>query len=56
LVQARLPYGRTEGNRCRRRNRDGDSGDRTFIVALCDALELDEPIFMGSSFGGNVAL
>jgi pimeloyl-ACP methyl ester carboxylesterase len=27
-----------------------------FIVALCDALELDEPLFMGSSFGGNVAL
>jgi len=27
-----------------------------FIVALCDALELDDPIFMGSSFGGNVAL
>jgi pimeloyl-ACP methyl ester carboxylesterase len=27
-----------------------------FIVALCDALELDDPIFMGSSFGGNIAL
>lgn len=27
-----------------------------FIVALCDALELENPIFMGSSFGGNVAL
>ncbi|MEP1443144.1 MAG: alpha/beta hydrolase [Hyphomicrobiales bacterium] len=27
-----------------------------FIVKLCDALELDNPIFMGSSFGGNVAL
>jgi pimeloyl-ACP methyl ester carboxylesterase len=27
-----------------------------FIVELCDALELDDPIFMGSSFGGNVAL
>jgi pimeloyl-ACP methyl ester carboxylesterase len=27
-----------------------------FIVAFCDALELDQPIFMGSSFGGNVAL
>ena len=27
-----------------------------FIIALCDALELDRPIFMGSSFGGNVAL
>ena len=27
-----------------------------FIVALCDELELDQPIFMGSSFGGNVAL
>ena len=27
-----------------------------FIVTLCDALELQEPIFMGSSFGGNVAL
>ncbi len=27
-----------------------------FIVALCDALELEQPIFMGSSFGGNVAL
>lgn len=26
------------------------------IVAFCDALELDDPIFMGSSFGGNVAL
>ncbi|MFX8786129.1 alpha/beta fold hydrolase, partial [Acinetobacter baumannii] len=27
-----------------------------FIVAFCDALELKQPIFMGSSFGGNVAL
>ncbi|HZV49895.1 MAG TPA: alpha/beta hydrolase [Candidatus Dormibacteraeota bacterium] len=27
-----------------------------FIVAFCDALELERPIFMGSSFGGNVAL
>lgn len=27
-----------------------------FIVTLCDALELENPIFMGSSFGGNVAL
>lgn len=27
-----------------------------FITAFCDALELDQPIFMGSSFGGNVAL
>jgi pimeloyl-ACP methyl ester carboxylesterase len=27
-----------------------------FIVTLCDALELKDPIFMGSSFGGNVAL
>jgi pimeloyl-ACP methyl ester carboxylesterase len=27
-----------------------------FIVELCDALELQAPIFMGSSFGGNVAL
>jgi pimeloyl-ACP methyl ester carboxylesterase len=27
-----------------------------FIVALCDELELDQPIFMGSSFGGQVAL
>jgi pimeloyl-ACP methyl ester carboxylesterase len=27
-----------------------------FIVAFCDALELDRPIFTGSSFGGNVAL
>lgn len=27
-----------------------------FIVALCDALELQAPVFMGSSFGGNVAL
>ena len=27
-----------------------------FIVELCDALELEDPIFMGSSFGGNVAL
>ena len=27
-----------------------------FIVAFCDALELEDPIFMGSSFGGNIAL
>jgi pimeloyl-ACP methyl ester carboxylesterase len=27
-----------------------------FILSFCDALELDSPIFMGSSFGGNVAL
>ncbi len=27
-----------------------------FITAFCDALELEEPIFMGSSFGGQVAL
>jgi len=27
-----------------------------FVVALCDALQLEKPIFMGSSFGGNVAL
>jgi pimeloyl-ACP methyl ester carboxylesterase len=27
-----------------------------FIVTLCDALGLEKPIFMGSSFGGNVAL
>jgi len=27
-----------------------------FILKLCDALELEQPIFMGSSFGGNVAL
>jgi pimeloyl-ACP methyl ester carboxylesterase len=27
-----------------------------FIVTLCDALDLEKPIFMGSSFGGNVAL
>jgi len=27
-----------------------------FITAFCDALELEDPIFMGSSFGGNVAL
>lgn len=27
-----------------------------FIVAFCDALELEDPIFLGSSFGGNVAL
>lgn len=27
-----------------------------FILALCKALELDQPIFMGSSFGGNIAL
>lgn len=27
-----------------------------FIVALCDGLDLQKPIFMGSSFGGNVAL
>lgn len=26
------------------------------IVAFCDALELEDPIFMGSSFGGNAAL
>src|SRR5512147_2466421 len=26
------------------------------IVTLCAALALEEPIFMGSSFGGNVAL
>lgn len=26
------------------------------IIAFCDALELENPIFMGSSFGGNVAL
>ena len=25
-------------------------------MALCDALELEDPIFMGSSFGGNIAL
>jgi pimeloyl-ACP methyl ester carboxylesterase len=27
-----------------------------FVVALCDALELEDPIFMGCSFGGNAAL
>jgi pimeloyl-ACP methyl ester carboxylesterase len=27
-----------------------------FIVGLCDGLDLQKPIFMGSSFGGNVAL
>lgn len=27
-----------------------------FIVAFCDALELEKPIFVGCSFGGNVAL
>ncbi|MDP9847162.1 alpha/beta fold hydrolase [Streptosporangium lutulentum] len=27
-----------------------------FIIEFCDALELEDPIFMGSSFGGNVAL
>jgi pimeloyl-ACP methyl ester carboxylesterase len=27
-----------------------------FIVAFCDALELADPLFMGSSFGGHVAL
>lgn len=27
-----------------------------FIIALCDALELENPIFMGSSFGGNIGL
>jgi pimeloyl-ACP methyl ester carboxylesterase len=27
-----------------------------FITEFCDALELEDPIFMGSSFGGNVAL
>jgi len=27
-----------------------------FIVALADALELEDPIFMGCSFGGNVTL
>lgn len=27
-----------------------------FITALCDALELENPIFMGSSFGGNIGL
>ena len=27
-----------------------------FIMAFCDALELENPVFMGSSFGGNVAL
>jgi len=27
-----------------------------FIITLCDALDLEAPIFMGSSFGGNVAL
>ena len=27
-----------------------------FITAFCDALELEDPIFMGCSFGGNEAL
>jgi pimeloyl-ACP methyl ester carboxylesterase len=27
-----------------------------FIVGFCDALELEQPIFMGCSFGGNVTL
>jgi pimeloyl-ACP methyl ester carboxylesterase len=27
-----------------------------FVVAFCDALELEDPIFMGSSFGGQAAL
>lgn len=27
-----------------------------FIIAFCDALDLKDPIFMGCSFGGNVAL
>lgn len=27
-----------------------------FVVKFCDALELKDPIFMGSSFGGNAAL
>jgi pimeloyl-ACP methyl ester carboxylesterase len=27
-----------------------------FVVAFCDALELDQPLFMGCSFGGNAAL
>jgi len=27
-----------------------------FVMAFCDALDLENPIFMGSSFGGNVAL
>lgn len=27
-----------------------------FILTFCDALELEQPIFMGSSFGGQVAL
>lgn len=27
-----------------------------FVVTLCDALNLKDPIFMGSSFGGDVAL
>lgn len=27
-----------------------------FIIGLCEALELEDPIFMGCSFGGNVAL
>ena len=27
-----------------------------FIIKLCEALDLKDPIFMGSSFGGNVAL
>jgi len=27
-----------------------------FVVAFCDALDLRDPIFMGSSFGGDIAL
>jgi pimeloyl-ACP methyl ester carboxylesterase len=27
-----------------------------FIVAFCDALDLEKPVFMGCSFGGNVTL
>ncbi len=27
-----------------------------FIVAFCDALELDRPVVMGSSMGGNICL
>jgi len=27
-----------------------------FIVKLCEALDLEDPVFMGCSFGGNVAL
>ncbi len=27
-----------------------------FVLKLCDALELEEPVFMGCSFGGNEAL